>query len=80
MVNYDETEQEKFFYTTNTPYQWSSGPVIVYSDDKGKAIVSLEQAKVLALQHHSGVPGTKDYVAVSWGTVTELNLVRQAKS
>lgn len=45
-----ETPKEEFFYTTDYPHQWSSGPrICTLNPDRGfRPIESLEEAKELA--------------------------------
>lgn len=76
---YRQVEEEKFFYSTNTPHQWSSGPTVHYFNDRHEKITSLEEAKSLALAAQEGQPGMESYVAVSWGTEIALKNVYEAK-
>lgn len=62
-----------FFYTTETPHRWSSGPSMHRMNNDGKYISSLEEAEALAREEQSGLPGQENYVKVSWGTTTELD-------
>lgn len=69
----EDKAQEVFFYTTDTPHQWSSGKNVHESDVmNGYApIPDLERAKELALSHQVGRAGEKNYVRVTWGVKHE---------
>lgn len=61
---------EQFFYTTDTPHQWSSGQkVISYNIAEGRMIASLEEARELALAARRGRRGYDDYVRTSYGVM-----------
>lgn len=62
-----------FFYTTETPHQWSDGPDMHHMNEDGEYISSLQEAEELARKAQSGIPGQEKYVKVSWGTTTELD-------
>lgn len=63
--------KETFFYTTDTPNHWSSGPVIhtLVPPRFYDKIESLEQAEALAKSVAGGYPGSENYVETSWGVM-----------
>ncbi len=63
----------RYFYSTDTPYRWSSGARIHRMNKTGEYIASLEEAEQLALAAQEGFPGQENYVAVTWGSMVELN-------
>lgn len=65
-------EVESFFYTTNTPHEWSSGARLHYRNKENQLIASLEEAKELALSEQVGVYGLAGHVQVSWGVEVKL--------
>jgi hypothetical protein len=42
---------ERYFYTKHYPHRWTSGPDIYHSNGDWKPIVSLDEARELALKH-----------------------------
>lgn len=64
-------DKVKYFYTTDTPYAWSSGPNIFYFDENMEYISSLDKAKELALEHRSGKPGEEKYIETNYGFMVE---------
>lgn len=42
---------KRYFYTTNYPYRWGSGPKFHVLNNEYGEIASLEEAKELARQH-----------------------------
>lgn len=62
--------KERFFYTTNTPYKWSSGPSIHYwnliSKTDMREIASLDEARDLARKHRVHSMGI-DCVTTTYG-------------
>lgn len=71
-MGYEPFEEEKFFFSTRTPHQWSSGPSVHYFNKNMEPLRSLEEAKELALEHQQGAPGLESYVQVSWGVEIAL--------
>lgn len=63
----------EFFYTTDTPHEWSSGPTVhTLNADRGfKRIESLEEAEELARKAQKGEPGYSGHVRVAWGVKFE---------
>lgn len=55
--------KQRYFYTTHTPYAWSSGPHMSLLNDKYEYIASLEEAKALAEKHAN--PTTNDKCVVT---------------
>ena len=72
------SDKAEFFYTTNTPHQWSSGPVIHYWNGN-REIESLEEAKALAEQHQV-VSYSDDAVDTTYGVTYRTTKVWHAKS
>lgn len=65
---------EKFFFTENTPYQWSSGPNLYYfNPETWEEIASLEEAKQLAIANQKGDPGRDDFVRTTYGIEYSLD-------
>ena len=62
---------KKFFYTTDTPYQWSSGPTLHFYNDEYKPIASIEEAEELALVHLNVTSGD-DCVYTAFGVMTDI--------
>lgn len=58
--------KQRFFYTTDTPHEWSSGKDINYWGENGE-LKSLEEAKTEALKARRGKPGYSGYVSTTWG-------------
>jgi hypothetical protein len=59
--------EPRFFYTIDTPYQWSQGKIIVRVNDSGEYISSLEEAELLAIKNTSGSPDSDDFVLTTYG-------------
>jgi hypothetical protein len=65
----NSTEPEpRYFYTTDTPHQWSSGPRYhEYDPDVQGRIASLERAKELAEKAKVGTWGEERFVKTGYG-------------
>lgn len=63
-----------YFYTTDYPHHWTSGPsVYTLADSTYESLVSLEEAREHAIRHQEGKPGEKDYVATSYGVMFKID-------
>lgn len=63
--------KEVFFYTTDTPHQWSSGATIHIFNSDWQPIESLEQAKELAEKNCVGSSGQHGYIKTTYGVYYE---------
>lgn len=61
---------EQFFYTTDYPHRWSSGPSFQTLNDKYVPITSLEEAKALAEKHRVASHGD-DRCLTTYGSFFE---------
>lgn len=62
-----------YFYTTDTPHQWSSGARILWYDpEEGGRIASLERAKELARKYTVGTWGEERFVKTTYGVSYDL--------
>lgn len=81
LTHYSEAQVEKpdpqvtFFYTTDRPHQYTTGPTVTdrdYSNGRSEPIPTLERAKELAEEKRSGVPGSESYVQTTYGCKMEI--------
>lgn len=63
------SDNVRYFYTKDSPHEWSSGPQMLYGDPENeyKWIESLDRARELALAARRGKPGYKGYVITTYG-------------
>jgi hypothetical protein len=64
-------KKERYFYTTHTPYEWSSGPHMSTLNDEYMEIASLEEAKALA-EKHANPSTSRDCVVTTYGVEYSL--------
>lgn len=66
---------EKFFYTTDTPHQWSSGPSVhtmwFDEDKKMHTLTSIDEAREAARRARKGKWGEEKYVKTTYGVTFE---------
>lgn len=59
---------KRYFVTTETPHQWSSGPdLLLYDLVNNEYIASLDRAKEIAMEMRKGRWGEKVYTRTSYG-------------
>lgn len=63
----EEMQKPSYFYTTDTPHEWSSGPSVWTRTPKGELIESLEHARQLALDARKGRSGYSGHVVTTYG-------------
>jgi len=60
----------EFFYTTDTPHQWSSGPRLnFYDSEKRDFIHDFDRARECALKARAGKVGYESHVVTSFGVL-----------
>ena len=65
---------ERYFYTTDTPHQWSSGPFMAFlKPGTFEEIFSLEEAREIAESLRKGRSGQEDYVRTSYGVLYDTD-------
>lgn len=60
--------KQYFFYSTHTPFTWSSGPELRYFNDEHEYIQSLEEAEELARKHEKITYG-EDHIDTAFGVL-----------
>ena len=60
-------DKAQYFYGTQKPHHWNSGPTLFYLNDDYYPISSLEEARILAAKYQTGKPGYENYIKTTYG-------------